>query len=253
MKKNVTFVVCLAFLLSFSHETWASIGDIANQRLGDMASPVNTPAKNYLIWGSALTATLFLLRSEISEPLARKTAAHPPLSHSLERLGYHFGEIYPNAAYTGIMLIGAAFGMDRALTRADIMASATVYSGLWETILKEPTKEERPNKYDKKAFPSGHTTVAFAFASVVAAEHPWYLGVPAYALASLTGYSRINDNAHWLHDVVFGATLGISYGLGMHYRRPENSSTAENDERRWRFQVLPLEGTGAGFFAGTKF
>ncbi len=249
--RNFLLLLCLALLFAFSQETQASLGDVANQRLGDMASPVNTPAKNYLLAGAALTGLVFLFREDISQPLARKTAAHPPLGRDVERFAYHFGEIYPNVAYTGVMLIGAAFGMERALTRADIMASATAYSGLAEVLIKVPTREERPNHYDKKAFPSGHTTVAFAFASVVAAEHPWYLGVPAYAAATLTGYSRINDNAHWLHDVIAGATLGISYGLGMHYRRPETSFTAKN--KSWNIQVLPLEGLGAGVFAGTRF
>jgi membrane-associated phospholipid phosphatase len=223
-------------------------------RLNDAASPVTTPASAYLIGGGSLTALLFLLRHSVDYPLQTRTAANPPLSHSLERLGYHGGELYPNLGYVGIMLVGAAFGAERSLTRVDMMVSASAYSGAVEVLLKSVVHETRPNNYDQKAFPSGHATVAYAFASVVASEHPWYIGVPAYALATLTGYSRMNDNAHYLHDVIAGATIGISYGLGMHYRRPENADQAVSGSANsaWNFQLLPME-TGAGIFASTKF
>jgi hypothetical protein len=74
--------------------------------------------------------------------------------------------------------------------------------------------EQRPNG-GNHSFPSGHTTTAFAFASYVASEHPWYVGVPAYIMASYVGFCRMQDNYHFLHDVVAGATLGISYGIAI--------------------------------------
>ena len=251
--KNIyrtTFLCLIALLLSDASARASVIED----RLNDAASPVTTPASSYLIGGASLTGLLFLLRHNIDEPLQIRTAANPPLSHSLERLGYHGGELYPNLGYVGIMLVEAAFGVDRALTRVDMMVSASAYSGAVEVLLKSVVHETRPNNYDQKAFPSGHATVAYAFASVVASEHPWYIGVPAYALATLTGYSRMNDNAHYLHDVIAGATIGISYGLGMHYRRPEGGSSADapTPTHSWNLQLLPME-TGAGIFASTKF
>ena len=64
------------------------------------------------------------------------------------------------------------------------------------------------------SFPSGHTTVAFAAATVYALEykdHPW-VPVLAYSAATLIGISRITENKHWLTDVVAGAGLGYLTG-----------------------------------------
>jgi membrane-associated phospholipid phosphatase len=62
---------------------------------------------------------------------------------------------------------------------------------------------------------------------VVGAEHGVAWGVPAYAIATLVGVSRVNDNAHYPHDVIAGATVGIAYGLGLYYLDHKKTSTSE--------------------------
>jgi membrane-associated phospholipid phosphatase len=71
-----------------------------------------------------------------------------------------------------------------------------------------------------KSFPSGHTTIAFAFASAVASETQrwwpdsrWIIGPLVYSSAALTGVSRIYNNDHWASDVMAGAALGTFTGL----------------------------------------
>ena len=61
------------------------------------------------------------------------------------------------------------------------------------------------------AFPSGHATTIFAFASTIFLKFrkiKFYL--PAYFLALLVGYSRIVLNVHNFFDVLGGAFLGTS-------------------------------------------
>jgi membrane-associated phospholipid phosphatase len=61
------------------------------------------------------------------------------------------------------------------------------------------------------SFPSGHTSNAFALASVLAYEHPkrrWLY----YGLATGVGLARLQQRAHYLSDVVAGATIGIYAG-----------------------------------------
>lgn len=71
-----------------------------------------------------------------------------------------------------------------------------------------------------KSFPSGHATIAFAFASAVASETQrwwpgtrWIIGPIVYSSAALTGVSRIYNNAHWASDVMAGAALGTFTGV----------------------------------------
>jgi membrane-associated phospholipid phosphatase len=64
------------------------------------------------------------------------------------------------------------------------------------------------------SFPSGHTTVSFAAATVFAMEFRDKPIVPviAYCYATMIGLSRISENEHWATDVLVGAALGILTG-----------------------------------------
>ncbi|HMG68133.1 MAG TPA: phosphatase PAP2 family protein [Chitinophagaceae bacterium] len=76
-----------------------------------------------------------------------------------------------------------------------------------------PGKDINGNRVNS-SFPSGHTTVAFAAATVFAMEYKDRPLVPifAYSAASLIGLSRITENKHWITDVVAGAALGYLTG-----------------------------------------
>lgn len=58
-------------------------------------------------------------------------------------------------------------------------------------------------------FVSGHSAVAFASATIIAAYVPRRWAIAAFAAASLTGVSRVYYGAHFPLDVVGGAGLGI--------------------------------------------
>lgn len=75
--------------------------------------------------------------------------------------------------------------------------------------LKYVVDEERPNGEDEKSFPSGHTAVTFAGAEFIRKQYGWQWGAPAYAAASFVGWSRVETDDHWLHDVAAGALIGI--------------------------------------------
>lgn len=81
----------------------------------------------------------------------------------------------------------------------------------------DPRRWEGPftGNWQKDAFPSSHTTVAFAVASAIAAGYPEkkWIGVAGYSLAALAGWSRIHDRKHWPSDVFAGAVLGTYIGV----------------------------------------
>ena len=94
----------------------------------------------------------------------------------------------------------------------DDMLDAFVVNGVYTLVLKAAVRRERPNEQDNKAFPSGHTSNAFALAAVAERHYGWKAGVPAYLLASAVGVSRLQRNKHHLSDVVAGAALGYIVG-----------------------------------------
>ena len=63
------------------------------------------------------------------------------------------------------------------------------------------------------SFPSNHSALAWAFASVVAHEYPnIYAQLGAYGLASAVSLSRVAASQHFLSDVFVGGLIGIAAG-----------------------------------------
>lgn len=102
------------------------------------------------------------------------------------------------------------FDQTKNLTMSIIITNFITYR------LKISTKKERPNSTPDlpsfKSFPSGHTSLAFANASVLYQEFidtSPVLAYSGYAFAVTTGSFRILNNAHFLSDVLVGAGIGI--------------------------------------------
>ncbi|HDT15310.1 MAG TPA: phosphatase PAP2 family protein [Firmicutes bacterium] len=78
-----------------------------------------------------------------------------------------------------------------------------------------PSVTNDPYMYNMFSFsdmsmPSGHTTVAFAWASVIGDRYD--IGYITYPAAVLTGLARVYKNKHWLSDVLIGAAIGTFAG-----------------------------------------
>jgi membrane-associated phospholipid phosphatase len=76
----------------------------------------------------------------------------------------------------------------------------------------------RPSGGNDESFPSGHSITSFCFAPVVTKYWGLEAGIPAYALACLDGFSRIEGYHHYLSDVLAGATFGILIGDAVVYK-----------------------------------
>jgi membrane-associated phospholipid phosphatase len=93
---------------------------------------------------------------------------------------------------------------------ADLFRAQLMSQGL-TMVAKQAVRRHRPEG-SGYAFPSGHTTVSFASATVLQRHFGWRVGVPAYAIASYVAMSRVQMQRHYLSDVAFGAALGIAAG-----------------------------------------
>ncbi|MGB3683386.1 MAG: phosphatase PAP2 family protein [Rubrobacteraceae bacterium] len=130
-----------------------------------------------------------------------------------------------------IVLLGglAVFGKKtgRGIALAGLVALAIGFAS--SEVIKEITMRPRPfavipdvsllvGAPHSYAFPSGHTTSAFAAATGAVLAAKRLLGkVPAWgwgmlALAAAEGYSRLYVGVHWPSDVAAGAVLGLASG-----------------------------------------
>jgi hypothetical protein len=71
--------------------------------------------------------------------------------------------------------------------------------------------EERPNGSDRKSFPSGHATAAFSGAMFVHKRYGWKKAIVPYIMAGITGWARVEADAHYWQDVLGGAAVAALF------------------------------------------
>jgi membrane-associated phospholipid phosphatase len=105
-------------------------------------------------------------------------------------------------------------------------------------VIKHAAHRTRPDGTNL-SFPSGHTSVSFASATVLQDEFGWKVGIPAYLVAGYVAAARIEARRHFLSDVAFGAAIGVLAG---------RSVTIGSGDKR--FAVNPVASPGG---AGVNF
>jgi membrane-associated phospholipid phosphatase len=148
----------------------------------------------------------------------RRSAGADDWARAIRRGGQP--EVYGTVTL-GLVAAGLLSG-DANLTRSGgRLATTLALAGATSTLAKLALGRPRPSESldadgyspfsGQDAMPSGHTTMAFALATALADDihRPWAT-VGLYTLATGVGWSRINDNRHWLSDVAGGAIVGIT-------------------------------------------
>jgi len=90
--------------------------------------------------------------------------------------------------------------------------------------LKEAFPEWRPDRSNRKSFPSGHSSIAFAAAATIFNREGPVMGIPAMAVASFVGVARVKADKHHWYDCVAGAGIGMASGFLITHRRPERTA-----------------------------
>jgi membrane-associated phospholipid phosphatase len=156
----------------------------------------------------------------------------------------NFGGLYEVYTLAGLFTYGVVFKTEKEKATTLLATQAYLVAGAAQVVTKALTGVQRPNYYDpvtgknsfafhgpfyrfKKdkngktggsnthsSFPSGHTTGAFAAATVFAMEYKEKPLIPiiSYSAATLIGLSRLTENKHWATDVLVGAALGYLSG-----------------------------------------
>lgn len=217
-----------------------------------VTSPLRWETKDWLKVGLVLggTTSLFLIDQKVNEfaqehqnPVASKFAA----------VGNFIGNppyMYPSL---GAFYLYGYLADDSKARRSSLLAiESLTLSGVLTSGIKMLARRHRPNtghlssKWDgpsftsnNVSFSSGHTSSAFAVATVFAGEYKDNAYVPpiAYGLATLTGLSRIYSNEHWSSDAFFGAALGYFVGKAVLSYHKEEKKKKPN-----RLSVMPEVG-----------
>lgn len=207
-------------------------------------SPLKMRGKDalWLVGVASVTALLIHYDYEIDESI-RHTKEKSDLVRVSSPVVTEFGNQYGLGVIGACGLVGL-ISKDRKLFQSSLLASqAAITSGVWVRLVKYCTSRERPSasytafankghtgghwygffkQYDESltsigrditffdAFPSGHTSTAFAIATVFALQYQDVTAVPilAYSLAGLVGITRMIEHTHWASDVFVGAWAG---------------------------------------------
>lgn len=223
------------FLILFSSQSYAwNMQDFKDESL----SPFTTSARNVLIVGTGLTLGVLIFEDSIVDPTQEEVVNHKPLG-SLSKFGDLSGQMLPNALYAIGQALAGVSGDPMGYNRAMGMLKASAYASGVTTALKYTIREPRPTNghNERNSFPSGHSTTAFAFSGYVLEEHGWGWGIPALTVSSFVAASRINDNRHYLHDVLAGATIGLAYGIGI---SKVDKAKREKGEKEAGLTIVPI-------------
>jgi membrane-associated phospholipid phosphatase len=192
-------------------------------------APLRFGARGWLLTGGALAGTGLTMLAD--ESMRREfMEEHNTTKDAVTDLGNLYGTGLPGAVViVGLYGGGLIFDSPKIRLAGRHVVQSLAYAGLLTTGLKMVIGRHRPYLNDgNQAFdpftgndayfsmPSGHTTVAFAISSSLAADidNP-YATVGLYTVAALTAASRIYVDRHWLSDTFLGAAIGTACGYGV--------------------------------------
>jgi len=176
--------------------------------------------------------------------------------HSYENIG-EVGEalgqpIAVSAAAAALLVSGRVAKGARYRAATYDVAQAFLVNAAWTGALKYAVGRERPDGSNNHSFPSGHTSNAFAWATVADRHYGHKVGIPFYVLAGFVGLTRLEENVHHLSDVVAGAALGYIVGRTV-VREDSRPRRAERQPEVSLAPLLPPRGRGAGLMLSVAF
>ena len=171
-----------------------------------------------LALGSALGASL-LIRETLDDPVRNNTQRHPERWNAT---GQSLGLLGDVRVQVPVML--GIYGYSVVSEDAELsvfsktLIRAYTATGLSTLTVKAIANTDRPSDAwngGQFGFPSFHAASATCIAAVADEYYGPRVGVPAYALAGLVGWTRIDQRDHDLSDIVFGTALGYIIGKGV--------------------------------------
>jgi membrane-associated phospholipid phosphatase len=173
--------------------------------LGDLRHLPNRTNAEFLVVGLALAAGAHRADADVTEDFGGTRNALFRPGATIGGTPFELGSAFATYAIGRSLNKPGVMSLGSDLIRAQVMAEILTVG------IKEGTRRARPEG-SGFSFPSGHTSAAFASATVIQQHYGWKFGLPAYAVAAYVGASRVEMRKHYLSDVAFGAAVGIVAG-----------------------------------------
>lgn len=164
--------------------------------------------EGYVILGSgaALSGLAVMADKPVREFMTQKTY----LPHWLDAVTDSYVDHYWAFGVSALGALGYGMKTGNYGESFRYWAAANIGTVALTYALKYGVGRLRPNEKDHKSFPSGHSSVAFATATMYQMWYGAAGGIPAYAFAVITAFQRLDDDQHWFSDVIMGAAIGIA-------------------------------------------
>lgn len=246
MKKNWLSIVLSIFILSFfprGEPAFASEKRNIFSRFGRdfkyiFTSPLRLSKSDVLPLSAIFLGTfgLMVLDEDIRDSVQDSGSNSWDEIFSFSK---QFGDGRVTLPIAGIFyLAGEIFHDEKSRDTGISALESFIFSGIICSTLKVLAGRSRPYRGEgsgkfygptfansKLSLPSGHATVAFSLASVIASEYDSLLvDISAYTIASLTAISRVYHDKHWTSDVALGAIIGTLVGRAVVYQNKKENT-----------------------------
>lgn len=159
------------------------------------------------------------IHQDVDGQVRESTLKHPERWGRADNVLQQFGEVSVQLPVLGGFYLWSLKAQNEELH--DVVTttmSAYAINSASTLLLKWAVNTDRPTQnvsHGHYGFPSFHTSSTFTIASVLNEYYGWQVGVPAYVVAGMVGWSRIDQRDHDVSDVLFGAALGYVIGTSV--------------------------------------
>lgn len=227
MKRAPRLFLAGLLALCFAHKASAAELSYPEILIDDVKHVVTAPARwEEAEWRQAGWASLAVVGTAlvIDRPLRDEMRRHGSDNTFITQVE-RFGLQYAAGVIGGFYAAGVLADDENSMQVAqDGIAASLIATGIVTPAIKLVSGRSRPRADEgvyhfkpfsdaNSSFPSGHTTEAFALASVVASHYDeTWVTCTSYSIAGLVGFARTYHHAHFASDVVAGAMIGTLVG-----------------------------------------
>jgi membrane-associated phospholipid phosphatase len=165
---------------------------------------------------------------------------------------YVYGTLNEDDRYRRIGLLGAESIVVNAVLTSTV--KVTLQRPLPASGLPYDAWYPKWSSIDDLAFPSGHTSSAFACATIIATEFSDTPVIPvlAYTTASITALSMVDMDQHWASDLLPGAALGYYTAKKIESMQKRKSTQAYQGSSDFAFFPM-ISGESISFLCSYSF